>query len=200
MLFETPVTFILLVLNALVGFHTLFMDPSLVGRWSFRPEAVKRGEHWRWVSAGFVHVGLAHLAFNMLTLYFFGRVIEGVVGPGRFLAIYFGSELAANALTYWRHRNTPEYSAAGASGAVSGVVFAFCLFFPFQPIYFFLIPVGIPALLFAVAYVALSIYAANQGGGRIAHEAHLGGAFGGLVLTVLLYPAALEIFARQVGL
>ena len=200
MLFDAPVTFILLVLNGLVGVHTLFIDPSLVDRWAFRPALARRGEPWRWLTAGFVHVGLGHLAFNMLTLYFFGPVIEGIVGPARFLAVYVGSELAANALTYWRHRGNPAYSAAGASGAISGVVFAFCLFFPFEKIYLFLIPIGIPAIAFAFGYVAISIYAAQQGRGQVAHEAHLGGALGGLVLTVLLYPAAPAIFAGQVGL
>lgn len=200
MLFETPVTFVLLILNALVGFHTMFVDPSLLDRWSFRPAIVRRRERWRWVTAGFVHVGLAHLAFNMFALWSFGQVIEGIIGPVRFLAVYFGSEVAANALTYWRHRDNAAYSAVGASGAVSGVVFAFCLFFPFQKIYFILIPVGIYAIIFAVAYVAISIYAAKQGGGRVAHEAHLGGAAGGLVLTALLYPAALPIFMAQLGL
>ena len=54
--------------------------------------------------------------------------------------------------------------------------------------------------LFAFGYVALSVYAARQGGGRVAHEAHLGGALGGVVLTVVLYPAVLGIFLRQLGL
>jgi membrane associated rhomboid family serine protease len=143
-----------------------------------------------------------HLAFNLLTLYFFGPFIEGQLGSWRYLALYFGSELAANALTYWRYRGDPSYSAVGASGAISGVVFAFVLFRPWAPIYFFP-DVGIPALIYALLYVALSIYAAKQGaasGSRIAHEAHLGGALGGVLLTLLLYPAALGIFLRQLGL
>ena len=154
----------------------------------------------RWLTAGFVHVGLAHLAFNMLTLFFFGPFIEGVVGSWRFLVLYLGAELAANALTYWRHRSNPAYSAAGASGAISGVVFAFVLFRPWEPIYLFFVPVGIPALIFAGLYVALSVYASKQGGGRVAHEAHLGGALGGVALTLLLYPASLGIFLRELGI
>ena len=198
--FDAPVTFFFLVLNVLVGVYSLFVDPELVGRWAFRPYHVVRDKEWgRWITAGFVHVGLGHLAFNMITLFFFGPEIEGVLGPWRFLAVYVGSELAANALTYWRHKDNPAYSAVGASGAISGVMFSFVLFAPFAMLYiFFAIPM--PAIVFAVLYVVLSIYAAKQRAGRIAHEAHLGGALGGLVLTLLLYPASLGIFLRQVGL
>ncbi|MEM6327471.1 MAG: rhomboid family intramembrane serine protease [Bacteroidota bacterium] len=200
MLLDTPVTVFLLVLNGLIGAYTLFVDPSLVGKWAFRPYVVRqRREMGRWLTAGFVHVGVGHLAFNLITLYFFGPLIEGVLGPVRFLMVYLGSDLAANALTFWRHRGDPNYSAVGASGAISGVLFSFVLFAPFELLYvFFAIPM--PAIVFAVLYVVLSIYASKQGGGRIAHEAHLGGALGGLVLTIALYPAAVTIFLRQLGL
>ncbi|HYE96291.1 MAG TPA: rhomboid family intramembrane serine protease [Rubricoccaceae bacterium] len=199
MLLDAPVTLLLLVLNGLVGVYTLFVDPTLLGRWAFRPyRAAKEGEWWRWLTAGFVHVGLAHMAFNLLTLFFFGPLIEGIIGPLRFLALYFGAELAANVLTHARYKNQPAYSAAGASGAISGVVFAFCLFYPLETIYVFF-AIGMPAIVFAVLYVAASIYAAKQGGGHVAHEAHLGGALGGVVLTLLLYPAAARIFLHQLG-
>ena len=199
-LVQTPVTAFFLLLNGIVGAYTLLVDPSLIGKWSFRPYLVRqRHEMGRWITAGFVHVGLAHLAFNLITLYFFGPYIEFTLGWWRFLVIYLGSELAANALTYWRHKADPNYSAVGASGAISGVLFAFVLFEPFSLLYlFFAIP--IPAIVFAVLYVVFSIYASRQQAGRVAHEAHLGGALAGLALTILLYPAAVGIFLRQLGL
>lgn len=199
-LLATPVTAFFLLVNVLIGLVTLTSRPELIDQWAFKPFRVVREREWsRWLTAGFVHVGLAHLAFNMITLFFFGPVVEATIGSGRFLAVYIGSELAANALTYWRHRDNPQYSAVGASGAVSGVLFAFCLFFPFEKIYLFFIPVGIWAVVFAPLYIVMSIYAANQGGGRVAHEAHIGGAIGGLVLTLLLYPDALPLFLAQLG-
>jgi membrane associated rhomboid family serine protease len=201
MLYDAPATLLLLLLNVFIAVYTFFVDPSVLERWAFRPARVAQEREWgRWITAAFVHVGLAHLAFNMITLYFFGPYIEGRLGSWRFLVLYFGAELAANALTYWRHRDNPSYSAAGASGAISGIVFAFVLFRPWEPIYVFFVPVGIPAVVFSVLYVVLSVYAAKQGGGRVAHEAHLGGALGGIVLTLLLYPAVLGIFLRQLGL
>ncbi|MEM1043157.1 MAG: rhomboid family intramembrane serine protease [Bacteroidota bacterium] len=199
MLFETPVTFILLALNVLVAVHTFFVDPQVLDRWAFKPVRFLQGEYARMLTAGFVHAGLAHLAFNMITLFFFGPLIEGLLGPARFLAIYFGSEIAANLMTLAKHKNNPAYSAVGASGAISGVLFAFCLFAPLELIYVFL-AIPMPAILFAVLYVVGSIYASQQGGGRIAHEAHLGGALGGVLLTILVYPDALAIFFQQLGL
>ncbi|MEL6443859.1 MAG: rhomboid family intramembrane serine protease [Bacteroidota bacterium] len=198
MFLDAPVTLFLLIVNVLIGVYTSSADPSLVGRMAFRPAQVLRDREWyRFITAGFLHVGIAHLAFNMVTLFFFGPVVEGILGPVRFALLYIGSDVAANALTMARHRKNPTYSAVGASGAISGVVFSYCLFDPFGLLYIFL-AIPMPAILFAVLYVVFSVQASRQGGGRIAHEAHLGGAIGGLALTILLYPAALSFFVAQV--
>lgn len=197
---HTPVTLILLILNVLVSGYGLYMDPSIVDRFAFKPRRILDGEYYRLISGGFVHVSMAHLVFNMFTLFFFGRVMEVILGPGAFLILYFGSELAAHALSLVLHRDNPSYAAVGASGAISGVLFSYCLFEPFEMILVFFIPM--PAIVFAVVYVVGSIYAmrvSREPGGRgmtggIAHEAHLGGALGGLLLTILLEPGSLNIF------
>ena len=200
---DTPVTLILLLLNVLVSGYALLQDESLIDRLGFRPVRIREQREWyRFITAGFVHAGMAHLAFNLITLYFFGPLLERQLGPLNFIVLYFGSELAAHALTYWFHRGNEDYNAVGASGAISGIVFAFCLFAPFQKLYlFFAVP--IPAILFAIGFVAVSIYAMNKTRGRmggIAHEAHLGGALGGVVLTILLDSTALPIFLSHFGL
>ncbi len=200
---DTPVTLILLLLNVLVSGYALLQDGSLIDRLGFRPVRIREQREWyRFITAGFVHGGLAHLAFNLITLYFFGPLLEVVLGSPGFIVLYFGSELTAHALTYWFHRGDEGYNAVGASGAISGIVFAFCLFAPFEKLYlFFAIPV--PAIVFAVGFVAVSIYAMNRTRGRlggIAHEAHLGGALGGVVLTIMLEPRALQVFLSHFGL
>lgn len=203
---DTPVTILLLLANVLVSAYALFIDESLIDRLAFKPKQIlKNGEYQRLITAGFVHAGIAHLAFNMLTLFFFGPELERILGPGKFLLLYFGAELAAHGLSLVLHRETASYAAVGASGAVSGVVFGYCLFYPFHSLYIFFLPIPIPAVVFAVAYVLLSMYAMRRGRadsapGGIAHEAHLGGAIGGLLLTILLEPRALGIFFSQLGL
>lgn len=200
----TPVTLFLLAVNVLVSLYALYGDPSLVDRLAFKPRAIlKEGAYYRLLSGGFVHASLGHLFFNMFTLYFFGPYMEAVLGSLPFLGLYLGAELAAHGLTLARHRDDPHYAAVGASGAVSGVIFGFCLFQPLAPLYLFLIPIGIPAVLFAVVYVVGSIYAMRGAdrrvGGGIAHEAHLGGALGGVLLTILIEPSAPLVFLSKLG-
>lgn len=206
-LLQAPITLALLLSNLGISGYALLADPSLLGELSFQPHRIQRnGEYYRFLTAGFVHASGTHLAFNMITFYFFGPLLESILGTGAFLLLYFGSELAAHALTFLFNRDDPHYSAVGASGAVSGVVFAFCVFFPLQNLYlFFALP--IPAILFAFGYVFGSIYAMRRsGGGRqgisdwIAHEAHVGGALAGVVITgalILTQPEPQQIFLRS---
>jgi len=200
MLLESPVTLILLVINGLIGAYTLMVDASPIDKMAFRPYAFyHERQFWRLLTAGFVHGGFGHLFVNMITLFFFGPTVEHLLGPGGFLAVYFGSDIVANLATLARYRDDRAYGAIGASGAISGVLFSYCLFFPFSTLLiFFALPM--PALMFAVLYVAYSIYAAKQLSDRIAHEAHLGGALGGVILTIIIVPEAITIFLRQMGL
>ncbi len=201
--YDTPFTLFLLLINILVSGYALFQDQSLIGKLAFKPrEILKNGEWYRLITGGFVHGSMGHLAFNMITLFFFGPVLEVQIGSIGFLIVYFGAEIAAHAFTLWLHKDTPGYAAVGASGAISGLVFSFCLFHPFQSIYLFF-AIGIPAWLFAAGFVIFSVMAMRKresaAMGGIAHEAHLGGAIGGLLLTLIIEPDALGIFLNQIG-
>ena len=197
----SPATFLLLLATLLTSGYTLVLDPPLMDSLALKPHMVLRKRQYRrLITSAFVHVGAGHLFFNMITLYFFGRPMESILGSGPFLALYFGSALAAHGLSVALYRNSETYSAVGASGAISGVLFGYCLFAPLQPIYIAFVPIGIPAALFAVGYVAVSMYAMRRSrseGGGIAHEAHLGGALGGLALTIAMKPQAVEIFLQE---
>jgi membrane associated rhomboid family serine protease len=201
-LLNAPITLALLLCNVGVSGYAMLGDPSLLDELSFRPRRIREnGEYYRFLTAGFVHAGGAHLAFNMITLYFFGPLLERILGGGLFLMLYFGSEMAAHALTYVMHRGDPRYAAVGASGAISGVLFSFCLYAPLTMLGVMLI-IPMPAILFAVLYVVVSVYAIGQrqagAHGGIAHEAHLGGAMGGVLLTILLdYPRPINAFVRE---
>nr|WP_281373804.1 rhomboid family intramembrane serine protease [Parvularcula dongshanensis] len=164
------------------------MDRSFVSGGIFNVGAVRGGQWYRMVTPAFLHADIGHLLVNMLTLYFFGPAVEVVYGTSGLAIIYLGSQLAAQGYTLYRKRDDASYNALGASGAVSGVVLAFCVFAPLAKLYlFFAIPV--PAFAFGLGYVAYSSFAMS-GKGRIAHEAHLGGAIGGAVLAILLPTAS----------
>ncbi len=200
---DAPLTYALLALNVVISGYVLYFDQNLVGRYALHVGSILRDkEYHRLISSGFLHADPMHLLFNMFTLYAFGPNIEMAIGTFGFGIVYFGSLIISGSIATYIQRSNWNYSAIGASGAVTGVVFSFCLFWPTAKLYLFLIPVGIPAIIFAVIYTAYSMYAMNerQSGGGIAHEAHLGGALAGVLLTVLLQPQAGLNFLGQLGL
>jgi membrane associated rhomboid family serine protease len=157
-------------------------------------EIAHRQKIYQLVTSAFIHADIGHLFFNMVTLYFFGPPMLQILGPRGFVALYFGSLLAGSFLTLAIYHRDPGYRAVGASGAVTGVIFGYVLYRPLAPLYVFLIPIGIPAVLFAIGYVAISIVGARRRTGRIGHAAHLGGAIGGILVTIALDPRVLTIF------
>ena len=179
-----PLAYTLLIVTTFASLYGLFMDRGFIEGGLFNTGAVRAGQYHRMVTPAFLHADLGHLLVNMLTLYFFGPAVEVMYGTAGLLIVYLGSQLTAQGYTLFRKRDEPQYNALGASGAVSGVLLAFCVREPFAMLYlFFAIPM--PAIVFAIGYVAYSTFAMG-GKGRIAHEAHLGGAIGGAVLAVLL--------------
>ncbi len=173
-------------------------NPTMLAALLMWTTAVRRGEWYRLLSYGFVHADFPHLLFNMVTLYFFGRVVESFyvehLGPLGFYLFYLLGLLASILPSYFDHRDDPEYRSLGASGAVSAVLFAFILFEPWAGIYFYFIPVPIPAVLYAVLFVGYSLYEARRGKGRVNHSAHLwGGAFG-VAFTLVLQPDLVSRF------
>lgn len=146
-------------------------------------------EYIRLLSSGFLHADWTHFAFNMITFYSFGGLVEQVYGLSGLFIIYFGSLLGGNILAAFVNRKKYNYRALGASGAVSGIVFASILFDPSMKLYIFFIPIGIPAWIFGIAYIAYSIYGMKAANDNIGHEAHLGGAIIGLLLGIAVQPA-----------
>jgi len=198
MMSGTPATLALLVSTVLVSL-VAFSSRGVFDRFALHPYGIARDGTWyQTITSGFLHGDLAHLAFNMITLFFFGPFVESYLGTPAFLVVYFGSMLVGSLVAFFRRREQPQYRAIGASGAISGVLFSFVLMRPLQPIYIFLLPIGIPAAAFAVGYVLVSAFGMRRGVGRIGHEAHLGGAFAGLVLTLALDPAVLPHFLQQI--
>ena len=155
----------------------------------FTPYEVSKGVNYPgMVLSHFSHADGGHLLFNMLTLYFFGPVVEFGLGIPVMVLIYVASAVLSTLVVYHRHRGDPNYRALGASDSVSGILFAAIVLQPGMSIFFAFIPVPIPAPIFAIAYILLSTYFMQHGRGNISHEAHLAGAFTGLVLAGLFSP------------
>lgn len=181
------VTIIIIAANVLISFKG-FNDHAFFEKYKFNSAAVKRGEKIRIFSSGFLHVDTAHLFLNMLTLYFFADVVIAIFGSVRFIIIYLASLLVGNLLSYYFHKDEPQYNAVGASGAVSGIIYAAILLYPDMSLYLFFIPIPIPAYIFGIGYMLYSIYGMKRRLGNIGHDAHFGGAVGGYLLTLLFIP------------
>ena len=190
------VTLIIIAITCAVSFVAL-NNPKMIDALILWPPAVVRNnEYYRLLTYGLIHADFPHLLFNMITLYFFGRVMESfyndVMGDFGFALFYVLGLLASILPTYLKHKDDANYRSLGASGAVSAVLFAFILFQPWALIYVFFLPV--PAIVYAVLYVAYTIYSERQGGDNINHSAHLWGAAYGIGFTLIMEPRVFSVF------
>jgi len=195
-----PVTLIIIAITCVVSFMA-FNNSRLMNELILWPPAIQRQrEYYRLVTYGFLHADFGHLLVNMLTLFFFGRVMEryytATLGMFGFALFYLGGLIVSILPTYLANRTNAGYRSLGASGAVSAVLFASILFQPWAKIYlYFAIP--IPAILYAVLYVVYSVYMDRRGQGNINHSAHLWGAAYGVAFTVMVQPERLSFFIDQ---
>ncbi|MDP4599976.1 MAG: rhomboid family intramembrane serine protease [Polaribacter sp.] len=183
---QNLVVILIIIANVLFSMKG-FENYTFFEMYKFQINKILNGEKIRMISSGFLHADWVHLGFNMYALYLFGDIVSKILGIPNFLIIYFGSLLAGSLYTLYYHKNEPFYSAIGASGAVSGIVYASILLFPdMQLLLFFAIPV--PGYVFGVGYLLYSIYGMRKQLGNIGHAAHLGGTIGGFAITLLLVP------------
>lgn len=180
-----------------------FSNPLFVERYLFSTRPIRQhGEWFRVVSSAFLHADWMHLGFNMFTLYFFAPWLELGLGVGSFLLIYFASIVGGGLLSYALHRHE-NYRALGASGGVSGVVFAQVFLFPGGTLYLFG-GIPMPSWVYAILFVAGSIYGMQRRSDNIGHDAHLGGAIVGLLTATVLVPqivaASPLLYVAVVGL
>ena len=185
------VTIAIIAANIIISLKG-FSDFTFFEKYKFNIAGIRRGEQIRMFTSGFLHVDYTHLFFNMLTLYFFANVVIGSVGAVKFLIIYLLSLLVGNLLSFYFHKDEYHYSAVGASGAVTGVLYSAILLFPDMSLYLFFIPIPIPAWIFGLLYLLYSIYGMRSRMGNIGHDAHFGGAIAGYLLTISFVPSLLQ--------
>ena len=167
-----------------------------------------RKEWYRMLTSGIIHSGWGHLFFNMLTLYFFGRVVEqyfsaafgGVPGAVLYVVLYVSALAISSLGDLVKYRDNWNYNALGASGAVSAVLFASILFAPKMGIYIYLIPIPVPGYIFAPLYLLYCWYMAKRNMDNIGHTAHFWGAVYGMLFPIICKPDVLSFCLSQFNL
>jgi len=200
-----PITYLIIGFTCLISLWA-FNNHEIFNKLKHWPYAeARRGEHYRWLTGGFLHGDPMHLIFNMLTLYFFGTIVEqffGVLFPGMakvlFLVFYLLAIVAASSATYFKHKDNPGFASIGASGATAAILFASILIMPTIGIMMFFIPIPIPGFIFGPLYLWYSSYAAKQAGDSIDHTAHFYGAVFGFFFPLLFAPSLLLRCIEQI--
>lgn len=194
------ITITIIILTCIVSF-TSFNRPDQIDKLSFWPYMVRhRNQYYRFLTSGFVHADYMHLAFNMITLYFFGRGMETAFemylgGKFFFVLLYVLGLVLPDVSTYFKYKDVYGYRAIGASGAVSAVLFSSVIFAPWNTILIFFIPM--PAIVYAVLFLVYSVYMSKRGGDGINHDAHFWGAVLGLIFPLIFRPELGKYFIQQ---
>jgi membrane associated rhomboid family serine protease len=196
------VTIIIIAVTFLVSI-LCFAGTLSFERMVFNAYAIRHRKEWyRMLSHGLVHGGWAHLIFNMITLYCFGRVLEEYFtaffgetsGTILYVVLYVSAIAVSSIADLVKYKDDISYNAVGASGAVSAILFATILFEPEMGIYIFPIPFPIPAVIFAPLYLLYCWWAAKKQMDNIGHTAHFWGALYGFLFPQVLKPGLIVLF------
>lgn len=171
---------------------------------------------WTLLSYGFLHstAGFFHILGNMLGLFFIGRIVEPLIGRERFLLLYLAGSLLGGAVYLFFHFNDPALGQIGqepvyqvmigASASVMGILAFFCLLYPEQPVtllLFFIIPITVkPKWIFwgalAISTGGIFFYELTDSS-YVAHSAHLGGMFAGILYYRYVHNRSNAFFASS---
>lgn len=188
------ITLFIIIITCLVSF-TAFNNQKIFDDLIFYPPAIAhQNQYYRFFTCGFIHANIAHLGFNMYSLWIFGAYVEGQFtnvfgeyGKWLYLLMYLSSLFFCLLPTYSKNRDNYNYRSLGASGAVSAVVFSFIFLEPLRRLGLVFLPQNmmIPGFIFGVLYLVISSYMDKKGGGNINHSAHIWGALYGISFLVV---------------
>ena len=182
----------LLIINVLIWLAQFLLGPDLFGIGNYLPLYYIGSEHFmphQFITYMFLHdpYSIGHVFFNMFAVFMFGRTLETVWGPKRFLIYYLATGVGAAALQQIVCFLTGEYAImVGASGAVFGILVAFGMMFPNSELFIIPFPFPIKAKWFVIGYGALELFLgiSNNPSDNIAHFAHLGGLITGFFIVL----------------
>ncbi len=198
------VTLIIVIITVLFSMQA-FSNPVIFDKFKHSPYIEHRHkEYYRWISSGFLHVNYLHLGINMFVFYQFGGAVESIYqglfgamgGSILFLLMYLTSIVAGDLVTFVKHKDSPYYTAVGASGGVSGVLFAYILFNPWAEMALYGI-IPFRAIVGGVLYMAYEQWASRNSNDNIGHDAHFFGAIAGMTVTIALEPRIFSFFIEQ---
>ena len=203
------VTYLIIGITALISWQA-FTNRAMFEKLLHSPYLEDKQKEWyRLLTGVFLHGSWLHLGINMFVLWQFGEIVETIFTmpesaggfgetKGRlfFILLYFLTAILADIPTFLKHRNNPGFRSVGASGAVSGLLFVYIIFFPWELLYLYAI-IPIPGIVAAVGYLIYSSYVNRKGHGRIDHSAHLWGAVAGFALAIALRPEWLGLFVEN---
>ncbi|MEI6266003.1 MAG: rhomboid family intramembrane serine protease [Sphingobacteriia bacterium] len=186
------ITLSIVLLTAVISF-TAFSNEKVMDDLIFYPPAITNRNQWyRFITCGFIHADIMHLAFNMYSFYLFGDMVEkafsilfGESGKIIYIILYVSALIVSVLPTYMNHQNDYHYRSLGASGAVSAIIFAGIFLYPTLGMGIFPIPFHIPGFVFGPLFLGISYYLANKGQGNINHSAHIWGAIYGIVFLII---------------
>ena len=191
------ISFIIILIATIAMSYYGFNNATFFNRYMFNVGAVQKGDYVRLISSGFLHANWEHLIFNMISLFFFYEVVTDSMGELLFVLIYFGSMLLGNVFSLQIYKRQSYYSAIGASGAVSGIIFTAIALYPKAIKVNFL-----PGWLFGALYFGYSVFMMfnPQKGDNLGHSAHIGGTLFGLAVVVLYAPTIVVHNALYLGI
>lgn len=180
------VIFALLIVNGLMFAAQNLFDPVPDALFALWPVGSGYFYPWQLVSYGFLHSlgNLPHILFNMFALWMFGRELELLMGPRRFLTYYLTCVIGAGIVQLLvAHFTGFDYRTVGASGGVFGILLAFGMAFPNRMIVLIFPPIPMKAKYFVIVFGLLELYLGVSGNAPgVANFAHLGGMLFGFLL------------------
>ena len=181
-----------------------FSNQTLFLKFLFKPYSILKDKEWyRLISSAWLHADYMHLFVNLFVLYSFGNYLEYFLNvyyeeqsSVLYLFLFLGSTVVSHIPSYVKHKSNINYQAVGASGGVSGILFAYILINPLSMLELYLF-IPIPAIVFGILYLWYSYYMSKKNMDNIGHEAHIYGALGGMTLITIIKPGIWVSFFNQ---
>jgi membrane associated rhomboid family serine protease len=190
---QAPATFILIGLNVIAYLIEIaagvggLNNPGgeIVVKYALFGPSVAEGEWYRLVTSGFLHASLIHIGFNMLLLFFLGRLLEPALGTPRFVVLYFASLLAGSLGVLVLDPNALTLGASGAIFGLAGATFVIAR------------GRGMDAIASQIGFLIVFNLVFSFTISGVSIGAHLGGLVGGVLCALAIVAGERGFFGRR---